>query len=120
MNHPLSHRVNGWRSKKQPMIARMRFLRFLAIGLELLACERTPPSAPPPHSPGPVAGACGKMPGEPVERVQWLHGKGDARCDELETRWAPRGSYRCPVPEGMLRGGVKAVMDRGYNSMITG
>ena len=81
----------------------MRFLRFLVIGLDLLACERTPPSAPPAHvtssesPPGPVTGACGKMPGRPVERVQWLHGKGDARCDELETRWAnvPHADRAC-------------------------
>jgi hypothetical protein len=47
--------------------------------------EAAPPPEPPPAGP---PRACGRMPGERIERVTWAHGNGDAKCDALETRWA--------------------------------
>src|SRR5208283_3359755 len=40
---------------------------------------------------------CGRKPGERIERVPWGHGRGNAKCDALETLWAnvPHADRAC-------------------------
>jgi hypothetical protein len=47
-------------------------------------------------SPG-AAVACGRMPGQKIERVPWRFGSGNAECDRLETLWAnvPQADLAC-------------------------
>jgi len=45
-------------------------------------------SQPTTSNPKPAAAACGRMPGDKVEKVHWAFGQGNAECDRLETLWA--------------------------------
>src|SRR5688572_17925604 len=49
----------------------------------------TPTSAAeqPASNPNPAPAACGRMPGDKIEKLRWFQGQ-DAECDRLETLWA--------------------------------
>jgi hypothetical protein len=44
-----------------------------------------------------AAVACGRMPGQKIEKVPWRFGSGNAECDRLETLWAnvPQPDLAC-------------------------
>jgi hypothetical protein len=69
------------------------------VAVNTPAAVATPASAiqPTTSNPKPAAAACGRMPGDKIEKLRWSFGQGNAECDRLETLWAnvPQADLVC-------------------------